>query len=403
MNYLVLSDELFPKTNANGICLKNIINEIEKQGHCVKYVSRVSDRKYISRDESAINFYYNQLLSWSSCNSLSKKIVYIFKRVFSYFEYPRINKELVGKYFSSAKIIIDSFDIDVIFCVCNPIETVEASVKLKEIYKDIKIVLYNLDTVSDIPFPRIEKPIANYLTQKAFKWEKRSFSVVDVIVNLKCHEIHFDKSLYKDYHHKMLFQDIPMLVKPSLSIKKIKSNTTKRLVYAGSFYRTLREPSILIDLLDNIPILNYRFSIYTSIAYCDIIRKMLNEATIIDVNEYLKSDELNKEVLNSDILVSLGNRESNMFPSKIVSYVAYGMPIIHIFQDDLDPVISYLKPYSNKLLLDNRESCETNRKKIVDYLDKNHSNTPWEEIFSEYRESTPEYCAKQIIAAIKEK
>lgn len=403
MNYIVLGHHLYPIPDANGICLMNILNEIQKRGNDVKVISQVSEKYNEINDGNTIRFYHHQLLSWSSCRTAYERLRYITRRVITLFNYPRIDNSLVKKkYIALSKKIIDNDDIDVIICVCNPVESVEAAVRLKDLYPGKRLVIYNIDTISDVPFPKIERPIAKYLSKKAHQWEKRVFSKADVIVNLKCHEHHFSQVLYKDYYKKMLFQDVPMLVKPSSSNnKKVERKATKRLVYAGSFYRKMRNPTILLNLFDRIPGLDYELRIYTSKAYCDFIRSILNEVTNIKVNGYLKSEELNEVILDSDILISLGNKESSMFPSKIVSYVAFGMPIIHIFQDETDSVIPYLKPYSNKLLIDNRIDCETNRKKIADFLKEEHLNTSWVEVSSEYRESTPEYCAKQILEAIK--
>lgn len=401
MKYLVLGHHLYPIPDANGICLMNILNEIQKSGNDVKVISQVSEKSNEINDGNTIRFYHHQLLSWSGCKTVFERLRYITRRLITLFNYPRIDESLVKKYVTSSRKVTDNEEIDVILCVCNPIESVEAAVRLKYLYPGKKLVIYNIDTISDVPFPKIEQPIAKYLSKKAYQWEKRVFNKADVIVNLNCHKSHFSSNNYKDYYNRMLFQDVPMLINPAPANSLVSENRDYlTLIYAGSFYRAMREPSILLHLFSGISVPQIKLKIFTSGSYCEIIKNMLVEKSNFQVASYLTPDALNNEIMKSDFLISLGNKESNMFPSKIVSYIAYGKPIIHIFQDELDPVLNYLKPYPEKLLIDNRGDANENRQKISDFLKVKHSLVDWNTIICLYKESTPLFCAHQVIKCI---
>lgn len=403
MNILVLSDRLHPTPNANGLCLINIVREMERIGHSLWNVDRVDSLSLENKSERTICFYKKNILSWVACNSIKERFVYIIKRLFGFLRYPKFDGGIVDRYVKEALSFSDINEVDVIFCICNPVETVEAALRIKSIYPSLKLIIYNIDTISDIPFPKIDKPIAGILAQKALKWENEAFSQADVIVNLKCHENHFRKKQYKEYHSKMLFQDIPMLVRPSTGadINRTSGGRQANLVYAGSFYRQLREPSLLLDLFDNDIFFDYTLQIFTSKSYCNIIRHLTGHNNHIVTCDYMNADELEKVIINTDFLVSLGNKQSNMFPSKIVSYVAYGKPIIHIYQDDMDPVPGYLEQYPDKLLVDIRDELSANRQKVAEYIKNKHRLIPWEGIYSIYMGSTPDYNTKQITNKIK--
>lgn len=404
MNILVLSDKLHPTPNANGICLINIIREMERLGHTIWNVDRVESPDMEKRNERNICFFSELILSWIACTSMKDRFVYIIKRLFGFFSYPRYDRSIVKRYVTECLSFKEINKIDIIICICNPIETVEAALTIKKIYPSKKVIIYNLDTVSGIPLPKLEKKFEKYFKSKAYRWETRTFSIADLIVNLKCHKKHFTSKKYKFISDKLLFQDVPLLIKQSKKISVCqKDNTNIQLIYAGAFYKQLREPNVLLSLFEHILIEDnndYSLLILTSSGYCREIASM-TKCSRICTHEYISGDAFDEIMANSDILVSLGNKDSIMFPSKIVSYIALGKPIIHLYQDEKDSVIEYLANYPDKLLVDYRNGVNINKRLIMDYLHQSHSSIDMNKLYELYRESTPDFNASQILKRLE--
>ena len=62
-------------------------------------------------------------------------------------------------------------------------------------------------------------------------------------------------------------------------------------------------------------------------------------------------------VNSSHCLLSIGNKNPNQIPSKVVEYLATGKPIIHFTEIDDDPVISLSNEFDN-LLTFNKNDAE---------------------------------------------
>ena len=95
----------------------------------------------------------------------------------------------------------------------------------------------------------------------------------------------------------------------------------------------------------------------------------------------------------SDVLLSIGNAESPMSPSKIYEYMSTGKPIIHTYSWEKDPCLAPLKTYGNALLISENEALNVD--KITTFL-----NTckilSFEEVKRLFYKSTPEFTARLI-------
>ena len=95
---------------------------------------------------------------------------------------------------------------------------------------------------------------------------------------------------------------------------------------------------------------------------------------------------------NADILISIGNRDSDMVPSKTFEYMSYCKPIIHLYIFKEDPVIPTLNQYPNALLLDANESVQTLVEQTKAFLDKYSKISVDPKMIRElFYESTPEF------------
>ena len=95
---------------------------------------------------------------------------------------------------------------------------------------------------------------------------------------------------------------------------------------------------------------------------------------------------------NADILISIGNRDSDMVPSKTFEYMSYCKPIIHFYILKEDPVIPTLTQYPNALLLDANESVQTLVEQTKAFLDKYSKISVDPKMIRElFYESTPEF------------
>ena len=96
---------------------------------------------------------------------------------------------------------------------------------------------------------------------------------------------------------------------------------------------------------------------------------------------------------NADILLSIGNAESPMAPSKIYEYMSTGKPIIHVYTYEKDPCIEPLKKYGNALLLNDEASDMY--KKILSFVTE-AKELQFERVRELFKTATPEYTVNLI-------
>lgn len=387
MRLLILADNYYPLPLANGICVKSLVESIERYGHQCTVINRMDDGTEVEDTDSIHSFNCSRHPNYK----FPKKTLY---KIWQLFIYPHIYKRLVDSYYK--QLLMENLQhVDVILSVCNPIESVLAALKVKKAYPAIRQIVYNVDTLSDFRIRWIEGVCCPLWQQKAFKVEKDIFEKADVVSILCSHKGYYSSGKYAMFEKKFLFQEVPLL---KVSGKGSEGNNG-RSIYAGRFYKDFREPSILLNLFRNTSL---GLDIYTTSNYYKSIRESTSASDNITVNEYIPEEELNKVMMSSKILVSIGNKSSNMFPSKTVTYVAMCKPIIHIFHDNIDPVVDYLRNYPDVLFVDLRNSLAKNRSLVFDFCNRQHQPINPTLIEERYKTSTPEYCACELLNRINQ-
>ena len=98
-------------------------------------------------------------------------------------------------------------------------------------------------------------------------------------------------------------------------------------------------------------------------------------------------------IASADVLLSIGNVESPMAPSKIYEYMATGKPIIHTYTYEKDPCIEPLNKYGNSLILKNDDKNALEKAMIfINQI----TILNYEEVRSKFLTSTPYYSADLI-------
>ena len=387
MQFLILADNYFPLPLANSICVKSIVDCLKEQGHKCTIINRMDEGKEVENTENIHSFNCSRRPHYS----FPLKTLYKLKQLFVY---PHIYHRLVGCYYEQL-MQVDLQYVDVILSVCNPIESVLAAMKVRDKYPSIRQIVYNVDTLSDFRIRWIEGVFCPFWRKKAIKVEKEIFGKADMVSFLSSHKDFYSSGKYVRFHDKFLFQEVPLLKISGESAE----DCNGRSIYAGRFYKDFREPSILLNLFWNTPL---GLDIFTTNNYCRSLNESSNITANITINEYIPEEELNKVMQRSKILVSIGNKSSNMFPSKTVTYVAMCKPIIHIFHDDIDPVVGYLHDYPDVLFIDLRDSLAKNRAKVYDFCVSDHVPINPSMIVERYKTSTPVYCASAILERINQ-
>ena len=103
-------------------------------------------------------------------------------------------------------------------------------------------------------------------------------------------------------------------------------------------------------------------------------------------------------ISNAQVLISIGNANTDMVPSKIFEYMATGKPIIHFYSTERDSCIQYYKKYPLSLLIKEDNSyMQDNADRIIEFISKVLGKTlQYKEVESMFPLNTPVYTVRII-------
>lgn len=388
---LIVLGEYINRTAQNGICIDDIKRCLEADGVEI-------DILCVEREKTALlnkqdNIY--AVLSKKHVGRLSNMV----RRCIKFLHMPVGSYKLTAIILKEIRRLCSLHSYDAVIAVVNPTESAEAVFRYKKKYKNIKFILYEIDPASN----RYKKPkglLQILWKKKSMQWEKKIYAVADKIIHMKTHANHFSLGAYKKFEDKVCYLDIPSfkIIDYKENINNQKENIIS-FIYAGTFYPVLREPYYMIKLLSQLSEKkDIRVDIFTGNNMIKHIKSIVSKNNdIFFLHDLIPQDRLNIYMEETDILLSVGNYDSDFLPSKTLYYIGTGKPIIHLYPDDSDVSNLYLKKYPHALLLDQREQVEMNVEKIISFIDNyKEVEISKNKLLEIYKENTPYYSAKKI-------
>jgi len=390
-----------PKPGATGLCMHYIAKELAYRGHDVTTIcysdgdnKDIIDGVKIERIPVPTYIYDNSsgdglkggYIKWASRFS---KLIYIWK-------YPLRSKKLIREYIEAVKKCLLFGDKDaIVIASYTPLEAVAALPKIKKMFTDVKIVYYSADTLSNEQGNGGILP-AKYRESSGKKWENELFSVCDKIMIMECHKEHYNIDIYAKFYNKMQVVNFPLLTNKHKEKELVIDKRKKiEIVYAGTLYKVLRNPTYTCELMTKVLKEIDLELFFLGGGDCeDILNNAANLSNgaikYLGMQPYKVAEDYIKK---ADVLLSIGNAESPMAPSKIIEYIATGKPIIHIYSWDKDPCLEPLKKYGNALLI--KEKDVEGPRKVIRFLE-GLKTISFEEVYEKFITSTPQYSADVI-------
>lgn len=372
-------------TGQNGNCIRGIIDVWKNQDVCADIVCIES--KY------DINREFEKNIDVVSYNPQSEnRIIWFLKRIVF------CPLESIARVNSVKKVIeqrITGNHYDAVIAVVNPPETAQAVMDIKKHYSEINFILYEIDPTSNRyknPKNLMEK-LWNY---KSWLWEKKIYSQANTIIHMKTHKTHFSQKKYKPYSDKTMYLDIPNLKVNFLSDSR---NDKPLFVYAGAFYPELRNPAFMLKVFVKLKsIMPFTFDIYTRTLINDIQKANEDTNGSIVLKDPIPQELLSLEIEKADFLVSVGNKQSDFLPSKVLEYIGTGKKIIHFYSDPQDVSLDYFSRYPKVLLISELESVDDVIKKIISFGRRDDCAALIDEsiILERFVENTIDYSASKI-------
>lgn len=218
-----------------------------------------------------------------------------------------------------------------------------------------------------------------------------------------CHELKFKFALPKvvDYllmeSQKNVFEiDHPMVI-DNIRGSRIDLDHIL-LVYIGGLDLYQRNPWPIIEFFQSID-LNIRFDIY---GYGNVFSKKTILPSKSSYKGVINKSDINERLDETSFLISIGNKENDIFPSKIFDCISTGIPIIHFSQSLEDPYYEYLNGYDNAIIINvSQLHLIEEQQRITNFIIKNVGNREsYETISNKFYKQTPNYNCKKMLSFI---
>ncbi len=394
--FIILSTYCFEKASTNGYCARTLAEELRKQGNQVALVGYGKKTTVIEESDVDGDFVIQHNPEEYAVNpSNFEKVKNIIKSLYR----PAYDEKLAGKYSEFVCELTKKHSYDAIISFYFPNVCMIAAAKAKKMFPHLKILNYELDSVTD--GIKYEGKLAGLQTKANVRWLKKIYKRYDGVIIMKSHEEHV-RSVYSDVlGDRLTVTDLPVL--QDKIIKKDLNDDEISFIYAGLLDKRYRSPEVLFNLFsENTRKENWKLHFYSKGNCEKDIEEAVNKDKRIFQHGYVSTEELDKSIENAHILISIGNSQSKSVPSKLITYMSYGKPILHFSLQENDVCEEYLKKYPLALIIKNKENLNEVSSKISEFIDYIQNNKiSFENLRDAFPMNLPEYSAKLIMESCK--
>lgn len=317
---------------------------------------------------------------------------YLDKRLASKMDYDEWEYPIRKAYERAIRRLLKQQHFDCIFCLIQPSAIAKALVNVKP---GVPCIVYKLDPWATNPV------LAMTQTEAARKEEALYEQKFDAM----CAHILTTNLIFEDMRklgapvEKYRIVEFPNIVRPVKKNPRIAFDKDHiHCVYTGVFYTDIRNPGYVLAAFEKLQDTNILFHIFG-------LPKALPEILPNNVifHGQVSQEDASDYTLEADILVNVGNAVSNMVPSKLLSYISTGKPILNFTKIDNCPTLPHMKKYPLGLTVreteaPNQRALDTIREFILSNKGK---CIPFEEIEKLYYEGTPAHMSKQLYALME--
>ena len=382
MRILFVLGKYYPFAGANGVCVSRIQEVLFRRGIESDIVAEGED--YWESISPYGKIYLAKVENHSDFSRL--------KRYLSVLRYPVYFPNNITNYEYTIDHALSDNTYDAIIAVLKPLDGAIAASKYSN------MLLYELDSITNNDDN--QRGIRRLLRFRAEKYELKLYEKSNAIFHMMSHRSFYEKDKYRSYAKKTLFLDIPQLVNENIPDLP-KEGDKATIMYSGILNSKMRSPEYVISLINRYVALfgeNIELNFFSRGNCENLLEIAQNESNgVIRKRGYVSLDELNKEVSSTDFLLSIGNNltgQVTSLPSKVISYMAYGKPIIHIDAGKNDVAKKYLSKYPLSIIINPHFELQDNVKKLNTFINEcKGKRVPFDLVESVFTMNTPAFTA----------
>ena len=363
--------------NANAQCVKQIVGALSKNKDVkLSIISASQGEKQVS-----CRWYENLTLSF-------RRLCY----------WPSVDPDIIQQRYHQAICVSQADSYDYVLAAHKPYEALYAAYKYIKRYPKTKMLIYELDPIYNSIDSKLG--LGKYLSWLTRHSEQHMYRIADCIFHMRCNQKQFSSKIYKSYTTKSQYLDFPLIIRDGHEQHDVcqYQGETISLIYSGMLDLLIRSPEYLLKVLENVnKTMPLRACFYWRGNCQEMLQKAQCQNPFIELSDYIPKTDLDKEISQSDYLLNISNKYSDMLPSKVLAYISTGKPIIHICNQENDACIPYFEKYDNCIVLYEWDDVETSVHKLKAFILSNYKRVvSSDNVYNTFFESTPQYSAEKI-------
>ena len=280
-----------------------------------------------------------------------------------------------------------------------PYDAVLAAVRAKKKFPKVKLWLYELDPIT-YEIDKQRNSLGRYLYFMRVLAEKRTFKACDKIFHMESNRKKYSHKKYDRYRSKFEYLDFPLIhhIENKQQNGSLYEGQTVRLIYTGKLMSHFRSPAYLLNVFAEAKKeMDLAVQFFSSGDCEPDIAVFSKNHPWVKQRGYVDKETLAMEMKNSDCLINIGNKMSDMLPSKLLTYIEMGMPILHVQNQQNDACVPYLEKYDLALIINENDPVGVSAEKLVAFMRNSFGkrlSSDW--IVNTYFKNTAEYSAEYI-------
>lgn len=342
-NIAVLSTMYYPDMGAPSACIDKYVQRL-KEDYNFHIITKTDETGFAESEEYDIRYIKGRLHSirkWCFNNIKHNKqkllsrfvllCVNLIKFIQTQFSFPTAQEWETNAYLQELENLHQEYSLCAIIAVSNTFVTQLATLKFKKKYPDVKWIAFITDPYSESYI---------YYRYKLFRkfWKNLNLRKEQEIYD-KCDYALFTPEMYKyiptafNIDNKKIFKIEFILDR---NVRKSNNDAHSRidsdecrLIYAGLFYKAIRNPEFALSVLSNIN--HISVDMFVGKGECEeildkYISPRIRRFEYVEYSRYLQM--INSEY---DILINVGNNATLQAPSKMLELLSTGKPIINFY------------------------------------------------------------------------
>ncbi|MBE5763145.1 MAG: glycosyltransferase family 4 protein [Clostridiales bacterium] len=343
---LIVCSHYFDDTDANAICVRNLVEELILRRNEVFVITDTPTIKTENNNELCHFVFVKESLYQQLEKTSRLKVIFkaysIVRRIINLIIYPNVSPIRSRNIIKEAKRIIKENKIDIYLMTYRPFESIQSGFKIAKLYKNIKFIAYHLDNIESASISN--RIIKNILCKKSLKTLHKEQSVFDKLLVTPTSAASGGIIEVVGFP---LYRTVPR-VASEIEFDKDCEN----IVYVGTLNRENRNPGKAFEFLEKYKELSQKKIKVHIWGRIDGIDDVLDRfKSLVEYHGFIDNQYVEDIYEKADYLLNIGNTITiDMLPSKIFRMFATNKPIIS-FNKPNDISVKYLEKYPKSIIV----------------------------------------------------